>query len=160
MLCAAGVLANDVSTPGSMVLSFIPALLLRRRSAFPRALVPNAAFGLARTRRWPIRRASANVLSRRFVGADLQGRAEATRALAWKQSQRHDVACQFDPRHCAVKTASRPVSDARLGGGRFATGPSLTTYICVILGCAEANAGPNCNQRWCDPRRRYVWHAR
>lgn len=80
MLCAAGVLANDVSTPGSMVLSFIPALPLRRRSAFPRALVPNAAFGLAQTRRWPIRRASANALRRQFVGADSQGRAEATRA--------------------------------------------------------------------------------
>lgn len=35
----------------------------------------------------------------------------------------------------------------------------LATYVCVILACAEAIAGPNSNKRWCTPSTRSTFHS-
>ncbi len=89
---AGGLPPSDVSATGSMVLSFIPPLLLRRHSEFPRALLPTAVFGLAQVKELPI----------------------GTR---------------------------QPPEFAK---HRFTAG---------------AIAGPNSNQRWFEPLRRYVLHV-
>lgn len=76
-----------------MALTFIPALLLRRRSEFPHAVVPNAAFGLAQARKLPICHTRANAHRRQFASTESQGSVEATRVLAWSQSQQRGVTC-------------------------------------------------------------------
>lgn len=76
-----------------MVLSFIPALLLRRRSEFPHAVVPNVAFGLAQRRKLRSAPRGRTPFTASSSSKELQGGVEATRVLTLSRSQQHGVTC-------------------------------------------------------------------
>lgn len=78
----------------------LPAVLLRRRSEFPHAVVPNAAFGLAQARQLPICHKRANAGCRQFVEHKIgRRRGGHARAVSPNSAVQGATAGRFDPRH-------------------------------------------------------------